>query len=54
MLRHTGKRDSAKVIVRKPLSAIVRITRKKKYPQLITFKYGSPQGDSLNITDMDR
>ncbi|XP_073989266.1 TBC1 domain family member 23 isoform X1 [Rhodnius prolixus] len=54
VLRHTGKRDSAKVIVRKPLSAIVRITRKKKYPQLITFKYGSPQGDSLNITDMDR
>lgn len=54
VLRHTNSRDKAKVVVRKPLSAIAKITCKKKYPQIITFKYGSAQGDNLVINDMDR
>jgi hypothetical protein len=44
----------AHVVVRRPLSAIVKITSKKKRPELITFKYGVPKGESLIISDMDR
>ncbi|BES94864.1 Rhodanese-like domain [Nesidiocoris tenuis] len=54
VLRHTNSRDKAKIVVRKPLLAIARITCKKKYPQIITFKYGSANGDNLVINDMDR
>lgn len=42
------------VIVRRPLSTIVKITAKKRHPDLITFKYGVPEGESLIISDMDR
>lgn len=48
------KKGVAEVIVRRPLSAIVKITAKKRHPELITFKYGVPEGDSLLISDMDR
>lgn len=48
------KKGLAEVIVRRPLSAIVKITAKKRHPELITFKYGTPDGDSLIISDMDR
>jgi hypothetical protein len=41
-------------VVRRLLSAIVKITSKKKHPELITFKYGVPEGDNLIISDMDR
>lgn len=44
----------AKIIVRRPLSSIVKITAKKRHRDLITFKYGIPDGDNLIITDMDR
>lgn len=55
VLREVGrKKDTAEVIVKRPLSAIVKITAKKRHPQLITFKYGVPEGESLLISDMDR
>ncbi|XP_065158187.1 TBC1 domain family member 23 isoform X2 [Atheta coriaria] len=48
------KSDTGEVIVKRPLSTIVKITAKKRVPDLITFKYGIPDGDSLLISDMDR
>jgi hypothetical protein len=55
VLRETQKRkDAAQVVVKRPLSDIAKITCKKKQPELITFKYGSQQGDNLVISDMDR
>ncbi|XP_019874769.1 TBC1 domain family member 23 isoform X2 [Aethina tumida] len=44
----------AEVIVKRPLSAIVKITARKRHPDLITFKYGVPDGENLKISDMDR
>ncbi|XP_014216220.1 TBC1 domain family member 23 isoform X1 [Copidosoma floridanum] len=49
-----GRKGAAHVIVKRPLSSIVRITSRKKHPDLITFKYGSTQSDSVVISDMDR
>lgn len=46
--------NGAEVIVRRPLSNIVKITARKRHRDLITFKYGVPKGDELIITDMDR
>jgi TBC1 domain family member 23 len=54
VLRETGKKDQARIISRRPLSSIVKITAKKRHRDLITFKYGVPDGDTLLITDMDR
>lgn len=48
------KKGVAEIIVRRPLSAIVKITAKKRHPELITFKYGVSEGESLQISDMDR
>lgn len=42
------------VRVRRPLSAIVKITAKKRHPDLITFKYGVSNGEHLIISDMDK
>ncbi|XP_069195508.1 TBC1 domain family member 23 isoform X4 [Procambarus clarkii] len=43
------------VTARRTLASIVKITSKKKHPDLITFKYGttSPDGE-VTISDMDR
>ncbi|XP_011315538.1 TBC1 domain family member 23 [Fopius arisanus] len=51
-----GRRDAAHVIVKRPLSTIVKITSRKRHPDLITFKYGSATQYNENpvITDMDR
>lgn len=49
-----NKKGAAKVMSRRPLSTIVKITAKKRHPELITFKYGVPDGDNLLIKDMDR
>ncbi|KAJ2950053.1 hypothetical protein O0L34_g11392 [Tuta absoluta] len=49
-----NKRGYAKVMSRRLLSTIVKITAKKRHPELITFKYGIPDGDNLLIKDMDR
>lgn len=49
-----GRRGYVQITVRRPLSSIVKITAKKRHPELITFKYGMPDGDTLVIKDMDR
>ncbi|CAH0750317.1 unnamed protein product [Diatraea saccharalis] len=49
-----NKKGMGKVMSRRPLSTIVKITAKKRHPELITFKYGIPDGDNLLIKDMDR
>lgn len=45
-----------KISIKRPLSNIVKITAKKRYRDLITFKYGAhdENGENLIITDMDR
>ncbi|XP_055305736.1 TBC1 domain family member 23 isoform X1 [Sitodiplosis mosellana] len=54
VLRDLDKKGTAEIIVRRPLSNIVKITAKKRHRDLITFKYGIPDGEELLITDMDR
>ncbi|XP_031632147.1 TBC1 domain family member 23 [Contarinia nasturtii] len=54
VLRDLDKKGNAEIIARRPLSNIVKITAKKRHRDLITFKYGVPDGDELIITDMDR
>lgn len=49
-----GSRGKGELVVKKPLSAIAKITSKKRTPEIITFKYGSSHGDSIVINDMDR
>ncbi|KAM3964193.1 LOW QUALITY PROTEIN: TBC1 domain family member 23 [Aphomia sociella] len=49
-----NKKGIAQIMSRRPLSTIVKITAKKRHPELITFKYGIPDGDNLLIKDMDR
>lgn len=39
-----------KIHVKRPLTSIVKITAKKRHRDLITFKYGMPDGDNLIIT----
>lgn len=39
-----------KIHVKRPLSNIVKITAKKRHRDLITFKYGMPDGENLIIT----
>ncbi|XP_068209839.1 TBC1 domain family member 23 [Palaemon carinicauda] len=49
------KSGEGHVTARRTLASIVKITSKKRHPDLITFKYGttSPEGD-VTISDMDR
>lgn len=54
VLRDTEKKGMAQILVRRPLQNIVKITAKKRHQNLITFKYGVPDGDEVIITDMDR
>lgn len=53
VVRELDKKQG-QIIVRRPLSSIVKITAKKRHRDLITFKYGVPDGEALLITDMDR
>lgn len=39
---------------RRALGSVVKITSKKRHPELITFKYGSLEDESVEITDLDR
>lgn len=56
VLRELGNNgtDQARVIAKRPLNSIVKITAKKRHRDLITFKFGVPDGDNLIVTDMDR
>jgi hypothetical protein len=51
LLFHTGFKMSQS---RRALGSIVKITSKKRHPELITFKYGSLEDDSVEVTDLDR
>ena len=44
----------ARLAARRSLNSVVTITSKKKRPELITFKYGVNEGDSMKVTDLDR
>ncbi len=49
------RKDMAWIHARRALGSIVKITSKKRHPELITFKYGSNDEDEgLMITNMDR
>lgn len=48
---YSGKRG--KVIARRLLSSIVKISARKRHRDLITFKYGNAE-ENVVITDMDR
>lgn len=48
----TGKKG--KVIARRLLSSIVKISAKKRHRDLITFKYGTAGEENIVTTDMDR
>lgn len=54
VLRDIERKGMAQILVRRPLQNIVKITAKKRHQNLITFKYGVPDGDEVIITDMDR
>lgn len=54
VLRDLDRKGTAQIIVRRPLPSIVKITAKKRHRDLITFKYGVPDGNEVLITDMDR
>jgi len=47
-------RSRASLVVKRPLTSIIKITAKKKHPDLITFKYGGTDSDFNTICDMDR
>ncbi|XP_012266854.1 TBC1 domain family member 23 isoform X1 [Athalia rosae] len=49
-----GRKGAAHVIVKRPLSSIVKITSRKRHPDLITFRYGTTQNETLLISDMDK
>jgi hypothetical protein len=46
--------DVGEVGVVRTLSSVIKITSKKKHPNLITFKYGSVVDDEASITHSDR
>ncbi|XP_076619326.1 TBC1 domain family member 23 [Colletes latitarsis] len=48
------RKGAAHVIVKRPLTSIVKITSKKQQSDLITFKYGTTQYYDTVISDMDK
>ena len=56
VLREIPQREGmAWVQARRALGSIVKITSKKRHPELITFKYGcNDEQTGLTITDFDR
>jgi len=49
-----GGMDSARVVAKRALESIVKITSRKKQPEIVTFKYGYHEEDEVTVTDMDR
>ncbi|XP_076231102.1 TBC1 domain family member 23 [Calliopsis andreniformis] len=48
------RKGAAHVIVKRPLTSIVKITSRKRHSDLITFKYGTTEYNSTVISDMDK
>ena len=49
-----NRKGMATIQARRALGTIVKITSKKRHPELITFKYGTNEEDGLHITNLDR
>lgn len=48
------RKGAAHVIVKRPLTSIVKITSRKRHSDLITFRYGTTQYNDTVISDMDK
>ncbi|XP_012944744.1 TBC1 domain family member 23 [Aplysia californica] len=49
-----ARRGLAHIQARRALGSVVKITSKKRQPELITFKYGTHEEDGFHVTDMHR
>ena len=49
-----GNNDEAAISIRRALNSVLKITSKKKTPELITFQYSVRDGKNFIITYMDR
>lgn len=55
ILREIPKRDGwAYIQNRHHLSSIMKITSKRKHPDLITFRYGTADGEDIEVTETER
>lgn len=48
------KKGMAYIQARRALSTVIKITSKKKHPELISFKYGSAVDEQFEVTEVDR
>ncbi|XP_061188960.1 TBC1 domain family member 23-like [Saccostrea echinata] len=49
-----NRKNMAHIQARRALGSVVKITSKRKHPDFITFKYGSVDGEVIQVTDIDR
>ena len=49
-----NKKGMASIQYRHPLSSVVKITSKKRHPDLITFKFGYAGSDHVEVTLVQR
>ena len=55
ILREIPKRDGwAFIQNRHHLTSVVKITSKRRHPDLITFKYGTSDGETIEVTETER
>ena len=55
ILREIPKRDGwAYIQNRHHLGSIMKITSKRKHPDLITFRYGTSDGENIEVTETER
>jgi len=55
VLREIPKRDGwAYIQNRHHLTSVVKITSKRKHPDLITFKYGTSDGENIDVSETER
>lgn len=49
-----NRKNMAHIQARRALGSVVKITSKRKHPDFVTFKYGSVEGEEIQVTDIDR
>ncbi|XP_059179697.1 TBC1 domain family member 23-like [Physella acuta] len=49
-----ARRGMALIQARRPLGSVIKITSKKKQPEIITFKYGTNEDDNFYVSDIQR
>lgn len=55
VLREIPKKDGwAYIQNRHHLTSVVKITSKRKHPDLITFKYGTSDGENIDVSETER